>query len=95
MSGRMAACTMAAGRCDELAAQHSQPLHCDYTVRTILAACSCVSGCEELNDGCRVCMQLGQKDGVGEYLWPSGAVYRGEWREGFMHGDYPEQACGH
>ncbi len=30
--------------------------------------------------------QRGQKDGVGEYVWPSGAIYRGEWRDGYMHG---------
>ena len=34
-------------------------------------------------------MQRGQKDGVGEYVWPSGAIYRGEWRDGYMHGAFP------
>lgn len=36
-------------------------------------------------------LQMGLKDGVGMYTWPSGAVYRGEWKDGSMHG---APACG-
>ena len=31
-------------------------------------------------------MQEGQKDGMGIYTWPNAASYRGEWRDGCMHG---------
>lgn len=30
--------------------------------------------------------QGGIKQGEGKYTWPSGAVYRGDWHDGCMHG---------
>ena len=31
-------------------------------------------------------LQAGSRSGVGVYVWPTGARYRGEWKDGFMHG---------
>jgi hypothetical protein len=30
--------------------------------------------------------QQGSKHGVGTYVWPNGAAYKGEWQDGCMHG---------
>lgn len=31
-------------------------------------------------------LQAGSRSGVGVYVWPTGARYRGEWKDGYMHG---------
>jgi hypothetical protein len=31
-------------------------------------------------------LQMGYKEGVGTYRWPNGALFRGEWLAGCMHG---------
>ena len=31
-------------------------------------------------------LQQGSKHGVGTYVWPNGATYKGEWLSGCMHG---------
>ena len=31
-------------------------------------------------------LQDGVRSGVGTYVWPNGARYHGEWRDGTMHG---------
>ena len=35
---------------------------------------------------CLLDMQDGKKDGLGQYWWPTGATYKGEWANGSMHG---------
>ena len=39
---------------------------------------------------CPTCLlgpsQAGMKHGLGTYVWPNGAVYKGEWADSCMHG---------